>query len=68
MANAPFTEEQLDFLSKHFAPLPHDHTWEQVKDADGETLSARVLATDESLDDIEERLGALEGDNTVEVD
>lgn len=58
MANAPFTAEQLEFLRKNFAPIPHDHSWDQVKDVDGETLTERVIMIDNVLDTLEDEVFA----------
>jgi hypothetical protein len=51
---APFTQEQLDFLNKHFAPLPHNHTWEQVVDTDGQTISEAFENLDEAISELGE--------------
>jgi hypothetical protein len=60
MANL-FTAEQLAYLDKRYAKIPHDHTWEQVKDIDGKTLMDRVMFFDKAIADIEEELDSDDG-------
>ena len=65
MANPLFTPEQLAYLGSRYAKIPHNHTWEQVIDTDGETLVQRVITIDESLDALEEAIGAEDEDDAA---
>lgn len=51
MANL-FTAEQIAFLDKRYARIPHDHTWEQVKDTDGQTVAEAFEAVDMAIEEI----------------
>lgn len=66
MANAPFTVEQLAYLKSHFAGLPHDHTWEQVKDTDGQTVGEAFEAVDAAIEELLDDDGG--DDEAVELD
>ena len=50
MANL-FSAEQIAFLDKRYARIPHDHTWEQVKDTDGQTVADAFEAIDAAIED-----------------
>lgn len=50
MANL-FTAEQIAFLDRRYARIPHDHTWEQVKDTDGQTVADAFEAIDAAIED-----------------
>ena len=52
MANL-FTAEQIAFLDKRYARIPHDHTWEQVKDTDGQTVADAFEAIDAAIEAID---------------
>lgn len=53
MANL-FTPEQLAYLDKRYARIPHDHTWEQVKDSDGQTVADAFASVDCAFEELEE--------------
>lgn len=63
----PFSKEDLDFLDKRYARIPHDHTWDQIKDVDGETLTDRVIMIDSVLDELEGGESDDEGEEDDEV-
>ena len=61
MANL-FTAEQIAFLDKRYARIPHDHTWEQVKDTDGQTVGDAFEAVDAAIEELLEDDGGDEGE------
>ena len=64
MANL-FTAEQIAFLDRRYARIPHDHTWEQVKDTDGQTVADAFEAIDAAIEDA---LGDDEDEGEADVD
>lgn len=68
MANPLFTPEQLAYLDSRYARIPHDHSWEQVKDTDGQTVSDAFANVDEAVAELAGMIGEEDEDEEDEAE
>lgn len=68
MANPLFTPEQLAYLDSRYAKIPHNHTWEQVKDTDGQTVGEAFEAVDAAIEELLEDDGGDDDESPVPVE